>query len=57
MPITSFSSFGEGIAAGPLEGLSEQAIAAAKKIVFLPKRVNGVNINVAKMIEYSFHIY
>ena len=43
--------------AQPLEGLTDQAIAAARKIVFLPKRVNGVNISVVKMIEYNFNIY
>jgi TonB family protein len=41
----------------PLEGLNEQAIAAAKKIVFLPKRVNGVNVSVTKLLEYGFSIY
>jgi TonB family protein len=40
-----------------LEGLTEQAIAAAKKIVFLPKRVNGVNVSVAKLVEYGFSIF
>lgn len=41
----------------PLEGLTDQAILAARKIVFLPKRVGGVNVSVAKMIEYGFSIY
>ncbi len=38
-------------------GLTDNAISAAKKIVFLPQRVNGVPINVVKMVEYSFSIY
>lgn len=38
-------------------GLTEQAIAAARKITFLPKRVNGVPQNVSVTIEYSFNIY
>jgi len=41
----------------PLEGLTEQAIAAAKKVVFLPRRVNGVPVNVIKTFEYGFSIY
>ena len=40
-----------------VDGLNEQAIAAARKIVFLPKRVNGVNVSVVKLIEYGFSIY
>lgn len=38
-------------------GLTDQAIAAAKRIVFLPKRVNGVPVTVVKTIEYSFSVY
>jgi TonB family protein len=38
-------------------GLTEQAIAAARKIVFLPKRVNGVSINVIVTFDYGFSIY
>jgi TonB family protein len=38
-------------------GLTEQAIAAAKKVVFLPKRVNGYPMSVSKTIEYNFNIY
>jgi TonB family protein len=38
-------------------GLTEQAIAAAKRIVFLPKRTNGTPVTVVKLIEYSFNIY
>jgi len=39
------------------DGLTEQAIAAARKIVFLPARREGVNYSVTKLIEYSFSTY
>jgi hypothetical protein len=38
-------------------GLTEQAIVAAKKLVFLPKRINGVPVSVTTMFEYNFRIY
>ncbi|HTH52197.1 MAG TPA: TonB family protein [Pyrinomonadaceae bacterium] len=38
-------------------GLTEQAIAAAKRISFQPATVNGVPQTVTKQIEYSFSIY
>lgn len=38
-------------------GLTEQAIAAARKIRFEPKRVNGVPIPTTVTIEYTFTIY
>jgi hypothetical protein len=38
-------------------GLTQEAILASKKIVFLPKRVNGVPMNVVKLVEYKFSIY
>jgi TonB family protein len=38
-------------------GLTEQAIAAAKKIAFLPRQVNGVRVNSVVTFEYSFSIY
>jgi TonB family protein len=38
-------------------GLTEQAIAAAKRIVFLPKRINGVSINTTLTFDYGFSIY
>ncbi len=38
-------------------GLTEQAVAAARRIVFLPKRVNGTPVTVVQTIEYSFSIY
>lgn len=39
------------------DGLTEQAIAAARNIKFKPKTVNGVPINVTKVVEYSFSIF
>lgn len=38
-------------------GLTEQAIAAAKQISFVPQKSNGVPVSVTKVIEYSFSIY
>lgn len=38
-------------------GLTEQSIAAAKKLVFLPYKVKGENKSVTKQIQYSFTIY
>ena len=38
-------------------GLTEQAIAAAKQIVFHPKQINGVPVSVTKTVEYNFNIY
>ncbi len=38
-------------------GLTEQAIAAARKLVFLPKRVNGVPVTVIVTFDYGFSIY
>lgn len=38
-------------------GLTEQAIAAARKIVFLPQRNGGKSITVTKTVQYSFSIY
>ena len=38
-------------------GLTEQAIAVARKIVFLPARVNGVPISKIVIFEYHFNIY
>jgi len=37
-------------------GLTEEAIAAAKRIVFLPARANGVPFSIVKTVEYSFII-
>jgi len=38
-------------------GLTEQAIAAAKKVVFLPKRINGTPVSVVVTFDYGFNIY
>jgi TonB family protein len=38
-------------------GLTEQAIAAAKSIKFEPMKKNGVAVGTTKVIEYSFTIY
>lgn len=38
-------------------GLTEQAIAAARKIKFEPKRVDGVGAAQTRAVEYSFTIY
>ena len=39
------------------DGLTEMAIYAAKRIVFLPKRVDGKPVSVAIKLEYGFRIY
>ena len=39
------------------DGLTESAIAAAKRIVFLPKRVNGIPVSSVITREYPFGIY
>jgi hypothetical protein len=38
-------------------GLTEEAIIAAGKIVFLPARRDNVKYSVAKIVEYSFTLY
>lgn len=38
-------------------GLTEQAIAAASRLVFIPARRNGTDFSVTKLVEYSFTIY
>ena len=38
-------------------GLTEQAIAAAKKITFLPARKNGKKVSITKLVQYTFTIY
>ncbi|MEO7660657.1 MAG: energy transducer TonB, partial [Pyrinomonadaceae bacterium] len=38
-------------------GLTEQAIAAARRITFEPAKRDGVPQSVTKQIEYSFSIY
>jgi TonB family protein len=39
------------------DGLTEQAVAAARNIKFQPKRVNGVPQSVIVTIEYNFDLY
>jgi TonB family protein len=38
-------------------GITEQAVAAARKIVFLPAQKNGIRYSVTKQVEYNFVIY
>lgn len=38
-------------------GLTEQAIAAARKIVFIPQQTGKSNNSVTRLVEYSFNIY
>ncbi|MDQ3087918.1 MAG: energy transducer TonB [Acidobacteriota bacterium] len=38
-------------------GLTEQAIAAAAKIAFIPAKSNGTPITVVKQVEYSFRLF
>lgn len=38
-------------------GLTEQAIAAARKIVFLPAKKKGVAVTTIRTVVYSFSIY
>jgi TonB family protein len=42
---------------GLSDGLTEQAIAAAKEIKFEPAKKNGVPQTVTKQVQYSFTIY
>ena len=39
------------------DGLSEQAVEAAKKIKFEPARRNGKPVTVTKIIRYTFTLY
>lgn len=57
----TFSAFG-GIGAiivvsGLSDGLTEQAIDAARKILFIPASRGGVRYSVMKPVEYTFTIY
>ena len=38
-------------------GLTEQSVAAAAKIFFIPMKKNGVPFSVSKIVEYNFAIY
>ena len=60
LSVTFLASGGVGsvsVVKGLPNGLSEQAISAAKRISFEPQKVNGVGQSVTKRIEYSFSIY
>lgn len=39
------------------DGLTGEAVAAVKKIVFIPEKINGVKVTTTKKIQYSFTIY
>jgi TonB family protein len=45
------------LVSGLSHGLTEQAMAAARRIVFIPAHRNGVYISMSKIIEYNFHLY
>ena len=48
---------GVSVAKGLPNGLTEQAIAAAKQIKFTPQKKDGVAVAVTKRIEYNFNLY
>lgn len=39
------------------DGLTEQAVSAAKRMVFLPKMVNGVPVSTTVTVDYGFSIF
>jgi TonB family protein len=39
------------------DGLTEQAVEAARQIEFEPKKVNGVPVSVTQTFEYTFEVY
>jgi TonB family protein len=45
------------VVSGLKRGLTEEALKAARKIVFLPQRMNGRPIPVVKTVQYVFSIY
>ncbi len=45
------------VVSGLENGLTEQAISASRRIVFVPASTNGVRHSVVKIIEYRFIIY
>jgi TonB family protein len=45
------------VVSGLPDGLTEQAIAAAKQIKFEPKRVGGQPVSVTMTFQYGFNIY
>lgn len=60
LKVTFLSNGGIGnisVVRGLSHGLNEQAIAAAKKIAFLPQKNSGKPITVIKSVYFSFSIY
>ncbi len=58
--VTFSSSGGIGaisVITGLSDGLTEQAIDAARKILFIPASKNGIRYAVTKPVEYTFTIY
>lgn len=58
--VTFLSNGGIGsvsVVKGLTHGLTEQAIAASKKMAFLPSIYNGKPVTVTKQVEYTFSIY
>ncbi|MCY7347985.1 MAG: energy transducer TonB [Pyrinomonadaceae bacterium] len=58
--VTFLASGGIGSVAAVSElpyGLTEQAVIAASKIVFIPGKKKGVSISMSRIVEYSFSIY
>jgi TonB family protein len=45
------------VVAGLPDGLTEQAIAAAQRLLFIPAQRNGARYSVTKPVEYTFSIY
>jgi len=45
------------IVSGLKDGLTEEAVKAAKKIAFIPAQRNGTRYSVTKAVEYTFSIY
>ena len=46
-----------GVVSGLPDGLTEKAIAAARKIAFVPASENGKPISVTKTVEFVFNLY
>ena len=58
VPLLANGSVGDPIVVTALEdGLTDQAIAAARRIVFLPKKIKDVPVSVIVTVEYGFSIY
>jgi TonB family protein len=48
---------GISLVSGLPNGLTEEAMKAAKKIVFIPAQKNGVKYTVTKQVQYQFSLY